>query len=117
MNKLYNIKRFLDDSGDVEIVKQEVFDYIDSHKLTFTRAEIEQEGLSSICNPKSKAFYPLRIFTSDGTVMMISEVRTGYQGASTRALIDILKYAGFTVKRELIDSIFNERKIRRVINF
>lgn len=117
MKKLYTIKRFLDDSGDVETVKQEVFDYIDNHKLTFTRTEIEQEGLSSICNPKSKAFYPLRIFATDGTVMMISEVRTGYQGASTRALIDILKYAGFTVKRELIDSIFNERKIRRVINF
>ena len=117
MNKIFTIKRFVDESGDVEVIKQKVFDYIDDRGLSFTHAEIEQNGLNSPRDPELREFYPLRIFASDGTVLMISEVRTGYQGASSRALIEILKYAGFTLEREFVDSVFNERKIKRVINF
>lgn len=117
MSKIFTIKRFLDDSGDVEVIKQKVFDYIDNRELTFTHAELEQNGLDGPQDPERRDFYPLRIFASDGTVLMISEVRTGYQGASSRAIIEILKYAGFQLEQNLIDSVFNERKIRRVISF
>ncbi len=116
MSKIFTIKRFLDDSGDVQIIKQRVFDYIDDRELTFTHAELEQNGLDVPQDPDRRDFYPLRIFASDGTVLMISEVRTG-QGASSRAIIEILKYAGFQLEQDLIDSVFNERKIRRVISF
>lgn len=117
MNKFLTIKRFVDESGDVEVIKQKVFDYIDDRNLTYTHAEIDQNGLNGPRNPELKEFYPLRIFASDGTVLMISEVRTGYQGASSRALIEILEHAGFKLNREFIDSIFNERKIKRTIGF
>lgn len=118
MNKVLTIKRFVDESGDVEVIKQKVFDYIDDRGLNFTHAEVEQNGLNGPRDdPERREFYPLRIFASDGTVLMISEVRTGYQGASSRALIEILRYAGFSLEREFVDSVFNERKIRRIINF
>lgn len=116
MNKLYTIKRFLDESGDIEAVKQKVFDYIDDRNLTFTHAELEQNGLTGPLDPERKDFYPLRIFASDGTVMMISEVRTGYQGASSRAIIEILEYAGFKLKQSFVDSVFNEKKLKRIIS-
>ena len=117
MNKFLTIKRFVDESGDVEVIKQKVFDYIDDRNLTFTHAEVDQSGLNGPRNPELKEFYPLRIFASDGTVLMISEVRTGYQGASSRALIEILEYAGFELEQSFVDSVFNEKKLKRLISF
>ena len=117
MNKIFTIKRFVDESGDVEVIKQKVFNYINDRELNFTHAELEQNGLNGPQDPECREFYPLRIFASDGTVLMISEVRTGYQGASSRAIIEILKYAGFQLEQNLIDSVFNERNIKRIINF
>ena len=117
MNKIFTIKRFVDESGDVDVIKQKVFNYINDRELNLTHAELEQNGLNGPQDPECREFYTLRIFASDGTVLMISEVRTGYQGASSRAIIEILKYAGFQLEQNLIDSVFNERNIKRIINF
>ena len=118
MNKVITIKKFVDnETGDIEVVKQKVFCYINERKLKFTHAEIEQSSLRIPLDPDDSRFYPLRIFANDGTVLLISEVRTGYHGAFSEAIIDILQYAGFTLERKFVEDIFNERKLKRVIYF
>lgn len=112
------IKRFDDENEDIEIIKKKVFEYLDDLKPVIKCAVIQQDGTDKVpSDVNAMAHYPLRIYAMDGTVMMISEVRTGYHGASSCAIIEILQHAGFKLKRDFIDSVFNERKVRRVINF
>ncbi len=118
MNPTPILKRFADENGDIEVIKKKVFEYLDDLKPIITHAIVQQDGTDKIpSDVNAMAHYPLRIYAQDGTVMLIPEVRTGYQGASSRALIEILRYAGFSLEREFVDSVFNERKIRRIINF
>jgi hypothetical protein len=112
------LKRFDDENGDIEVIKKKVFNYLDNLKPVIKCAVVQQDGTDKVPDDaNAMAHYPLRIYAMDGTVLMIPEVRTGYHGASSCALLDILQYAGFKLDRTFVDTIFNEKKVRLRVNF
>lgn len=81
----------------------------------FKFAEI-RHNISSISNdPKEDNFYPLRMYTNKDVLFMISEVRCGYRGASTDAMIECIKSAGFELSRATIERIYNEPNLHTII--
>lgn len=108
--------RFYSDIGDVDNVVALFQDFINDlpFEIRFTSAQLKQKLPDIPNNRKDEKFYPLRLHAGNITVML-SEVRTGYHGHSTYAMLECLKLAGFNLDKRIIDRIYNESKIDMTI--
>lgn len=108
--------RFYSEVGDVDNVVTLFQNFINDlpFEICFTSAQLKQNLSNIPNNRKDEKFYPLRLHAGNITVML-SEVRTGYHGHSTYAMLECLKLAGFNVDRKITDRIYNESKIDMTI--
>lgn len=106
----YKDIRLKSETGDVDVVVKQFKELLrDMPGLVFKFAEIRQKKLPGFpTDSRDEDFYPLRLYASNNLRIMISEVRCGYHGASTYAMIECLKLAGFTPKKPIIETIYNE---------
>lgn len=84
----------------------------------FKLAEIKQNSSNASSSKyNGKKAYPLRIYSTNGFVIMISEVCTGGGPTSKKAeaMIEILKIAGFKLRDEVIDAIYNKDNVNITI--
>lgn len=108
--------RFYSEVGDVDNVVSLFQDFINDlpFKIKFSSAQIKQD-LARIPNDrKNEQFYPLR-FQAGNITVMISEVRTGYHGRSSDAMIECLKIAGFDPNKKTVEKIYNYGKVDMTI--
>lgn len=108
--------RFYSEVGDVDNVVSLFQDFINDlpFKIKFSSAQIKQD-LARIPNDrKNELFYPLRLKAGNITVLL-SEVRTGYHGRSSDAMIECLKVAGFEPNKKTIEKIYNYGKVDMTI--
>ncbi len=108
--------RFYSETGNVDVIVDLFKDFIDDlpFEIRFTSAQLKQNLSNIPNNRKDEKFYPLRIH-ADNITVMLSEVRTGYHGHSTYAMLECLKLAGFNIDRKITDRIYNESKIDMTI--
>ena len=108
---MQKIIRLCSESGNVESVVDQFQQLLHTFPdIDFKFATIKQE-LSKIPNDKKRPeFYPL-ILSSKNFEVRVSEVRCGYRGCSTDAMIEILKLAGFAPSRKTIETIYNKPNI------
>lgn len=109
--------RICSENGDVEFVvanfKRDVLETWPD--INFKHATITQRLASIASADKSSPdFYPLKLY-SDTLEVMVSEVRCGYRGASPDALVEILNLAGFNLKQNILDKIYNEQNLNIII--
>lgn len=103
--------RICSESGNVESIMKQFNDVLVNFPgINFKTATIKQ-NLSQIPNDKNNPdFYPL-VLTSKDFRILVSEVRCGYHGCSTDAMIQILKLTGFNPSQKTIDKIYNTPNI------
>lgn len=108
--------RFYSEVGDVDIIVDLFKKFINDlpFEIRFTSAQLRQKLPDIPNNRKDEKFYPLRLHAGNITVML-SEVRTGYHGHSTYAMLECLKLAGFKLDKRINDRIYNESKIDMTI--
>ena len=103
--------RLYSETGNVEVIVKQMQQIMDTFpNIEFKAATIKQK-LGKIPNDKSNPeFYPLVLKSKDFDVF-VSEVRCGYRGFSTDAMIEILKIAGFNPSQKTIEKIYNNPNI------
>lgn len=108
--------RFYSEIGDVDNVVALFQDFINDlpFEIKFTSAKIKQDLPRIPNNRKDELFYPLRLQAGNITVML-SEVRAGYRGRSSDAMIECLKIAGFEPNKKTLDKIYNYGKVDMTI--
>ena len=103
--------RLCSETGSVEAIVKQVQHLVDNMPNIEFKAAIIKQKLAQIPNDKSKPeFYPLVLRTKDFNVL-VSEVRCGYRGRSTDAMIEILKLTGFNPSKKTIETIYNKPNI------
>lgn len=109
----YKDIRLKSETGDVDVVVSQFKELLRSMPgIVFRFAEIRQKLPVFPTDSKNDEFYPLRLYAGNNLRIMISEVRCGYHGASTDAMIECLKLAGFAPKQSIIDTIYNEGNVK-----
>ena len=105
--------RLVSESGDVGTIVNQIREISKVPGIKFQFAEIRHE-LTKIPNDPSKdEFYPLTIYAQGGIRICVSEVRCGYHGASTDAMISILDIIGAKLDQHDKDEIYNNRSIKK----
>lgn len=113
-NTMFEIVRVTCALGDVDAVVEKVEKKLGELKeknVRITKAEIAQQLRHIPQDPKARAFYPLVLTATDNTVIMVSEVRCGYRGHSSDAMVKVLQMAGFNLGQHLVETIYNEPNI------
>lgn len=99
--------RVLSESSNVDEIITRVKEITQIPGIKFQFAEIRHD-LGKIPNdPNRDEFYPLTIYAQDGIRICVSEVRCGYHGASTYAMIEILKMIGVNLTVHDEEEIYN----------
>ncbi len=111
-----NTIRLYSETGDVDEVVSRLRSLVKTYgdALQFNLAEIKTLNPLEISpDINSDAHYPLRLFSKiNGMTILISEVRTGYCGASVDAMFECLRIAHFKLSALAINSIKNQRELR-----
>lgn len=113
-NTMFEIVRMTCQLGDVDAVVEKVAKKLEELKnknVAIKAARICQHLAKIPQDSKQDAFYPLVLTAEDNTVIMVSEVRCGYRGHSTEAMVKVLRMAGFELKPHLVETIYNEQNL------
>ena len=111
-----NTIRLYSETGDVDEVMSRFRSLLKTYgdALQFNLAEIKMPRPQEI-SPDINVddHYPLRLFSkTNGMTVLVSEVRTGYCGASVDAMFECLRLAKFRLSALAINSIKNQRELR-----